>query len=73
MRLDQQHARLGHLDRGELLDRDLRAVVIDVDPLDQAGAARPVRTVENWDWTCSTALSILSMASSRVSSVTRPA
>ena len=32
-----------------------------------------VRTVENCCWTCSTALCIFSMASSRVSSVTRPA
>ena len=64
-------AGLGHLERGELLQRNLRAVVVDEQLLDQR-RRRPDRCAR-WRTafcTCSTALSILSMASSRVSSVT---
>ena len=41
------------------------------DLVDRPPEARPVRTVWNCDWTWATALSILSMVSSSVSSITR--
>src|SRR5262245_55758303 len=34
-RLDGEHSRLGHVDRGQLLDGGLLAVVVDVDPVGQ--------------------------------------
>ena len=72
MRANEQLPGLVDLDRRQLDDRDLRAVVVDSEPLDQGRRGRPVRTVWNCDCTWATALSILSMVSSSVSSITRP-